>query len=83
MLPESVELNELKNQLKEFISSEREDFCLLLCGPRGVKWLRKDDVIDINNPVIFTCAECRRDLVVEGDEHAPGCKVAMLNALGM
>lgn len=70
-------------ETKPAVSEEQSPF-ILLAGPRGVKWLEFQRPIDNSNPLYFTCAECRKTTAgSEEPSHEKGCKVALMNMLGM
>lgn len=63
---------------------ERNFFVPLLYGPRGVKWLHFDDVIDENNLLTFTCSYCKVTSNRKSEKkHEPKCKNLLMNMLGM
>ena len=68
--------------------TERDFFIIIRCGPRGVKWLHFDAVIDENNPLMFTCGVCRKTtgsypFDPDNKLHEPRCKNELMNKLGM
>ena len=64
--------------------NERDCFIPLLHGPRGVKWLHFDDVISESNLLMFTCSYCRVTSNRLSEKlHEKGCKVLLMNMLGM
>ena len=63
--------------------SERDQVDILHYGPRGVSWLERHGAIDKANPLLFTCAVCRRTLAGFESLHEKGCKVELMNRLGM
>lgn len=68
-----------------FSEVDKEKIIILNCGPRGVKWMLKDDVVDeAMNPIMFTCSECQ--VTSRGSEepaHKAKCKILLMNQLGM
>lgn len=62
---------------------ERRQVELICYGLRGVSWSEKPGVLSVDNPVLFTCAVCRKTLRHASDTHEKGCKVGLLNSLGM
>jgi hypothetical protein len=64
--------------------TERDMFHPLYYGPRGVKWLHFDDVIDKNNLLMFTCSYCRvTSNRLSEKQHEKGCRNLLMNLLGM
>jgi hypothetical protein len=67
---------------------ERNYFYIIRCGPRGVKWLHFDRVIDENNPLMFTCGICKKTTGSypynkTEDLHEVGCLSKLLGSLGL
>jgi len=78
-------MNQL-SKVEQMIELERQEFTPLSYGSRGVTWTAHPGVISPDNPLMFTCAECRVTSSGHDPElftHKKGCKVALMNKLGM
>lgn len=83
---ESTTVNEVEENADEELSEEeieRRQVEIIKYGPRGVSWKEKQGVASIDNPILFTCAVCRKTLRYASDVHEKGCRVGLLNSLGM
>lgn len=69
---------------------ERDEIDILYSGPWGVKWTPSHGDLGPKNPLMYTCAVCKCTsgefpsiLNKQEKIHEPGCRVALMCALGM
>jgi hypothetical protein len=68
--------------------SQRDKIDIISYGPWGVSWTPHKGILGYDNPLMHTCAVCRvtsgaYPMPLKEKIHEPGCRVALMCALGM